>query len=1028
AGSPSGVFLGLGPEDYLARGLRRTSAIDLYLATGGSRGTAAGRVAHAFGLEGPALVVDTDRSASLVAVHLACRSLWSGESSLALAGGVNLVLGPELSIAFAQAGMLARDGRTKPFDARADGFVRSDGSGLVVLKPLAAARASGDRVYAVIRGSAVTSAGGRGELLFAPSRAGQEAVLRAAYRDAGLRPGRVQYVEAHGTGTPLGDRVEAEALGAVMGEGRSPGEACAIGSVKSNVGHCEAAAGIAGLIKAVLSLERRMIPATLHCREPHPEIPWHDLPIVVQERLRPWPAGTARAGVSSFGIAGTHAHVVLEQAPDQPRRAVPPAGPAVLTLSAETPQALADLARSHAGVFRSAEPEQMRDAAYTSAVRRSHFAHRLAAAGSSREELAAALEAFSRGESHPDLRTGLASAARGPVFVFSGQGSQWCGMGRELLAAEPVFRAALEACDEALRRHRESSLLDQLAAAELPDDDALVQPVLFALQVALAALWRSWGVEPAAVVGQSLGEVAAAQVAGALGLDDAVRVIHHRSRLAGSVAGKGAMATVELPFAEVERALRGREQRLSVAVVASPESTVISGEPAALEALLEELTERGIESRRIRVDYASHSPRVEPLLGELRRELRGIEPGAASVAICSTVTAAPIDGAALDPEYWTRNLRLPVRFGPAIERLIADGHRHFLEISPHPIACTPVLQVLHHGGREGVALPSLRRSQEERPQMLAALGALHAAGCQVDWKRFYSPPGRVVSLPGYPWQRERYWLDDGDPEDNPSGWQGQTTPSPSGWQGQTTPAVGRTTNRSVEMPQASGVSKFALVCPGTEQGQGVPIAEGGGISSHHQRPDELSQALPLPPLEVALRQRVARLLRLPPDQIPADRPLVALGLDSLTATELEYALARQLGASVPARRLLDGLSIETLVRELANAGEPRTPSPRSPLASAGEHPLSDGQRALWFLHRLAPESSAYHVAFAFRVHSRLDRSALSRALDRLTQRHPALRTTFHASQGEPLERLHDQLTAEFVGEAGCLRKEAFRPF
>src|SRR5215218_4183722 len=636
------------------------------------------------------------------------QSLWSEESTVALAGGVNLILSPHPYMGFAGAQMLASDGRCKFGDSRADGFVRSEGAGVVVLKRLSSALADRDPIYAVIRGSAVNNDGDSGGLLMTPSRPGQEAVFKEAYRSAGVSPGEVQYVEVHGTGTPVGDPVEVQALGAVIGEGRPEDRPCVIGSVKTNIGHPEGAAGVAGLIKVALALKHKTIPPSLHLREPNPNIPWQDLPLTVQRELGPWPAspGPARAGVSSFGISGTNAHVVLEEAPAAPpAESVGTATAHLLPLSAHNPEALEDTVRAYIGFLRTEEGavSSLQDVCYTAGARRTHHAHRLALAGNSREQLTEHLEAFLEGESRPGMSSGrkLGDLRRKLVFVFSGQGSQWVGMGRELLEQEPAFREAMAICDRAIRKYTGWSMLEELAADEAHsrlDEVDVVQPAIFAVQVSLAALWRSWGVEPDAVVGQSLGEVAAAYVAGALTLEDAARVICRRSQLVKRTSGHGSMAVVQLSLEEAERAISGREGRVSVAVNSSPYSTVLSGEVAALEEVLAELERQDVFVRRIRVDYASHSPQVDPLRPDLLEVLEGISPHSSSVTLYSTVTGEIEDGLAFDAAYWMRNLRQPVLFSTAVERLLEDGHGVFVEVSPHPVLLSAVEQCLRHHG------------------------------------------------------------------------------------------------------------------------------------------------------------------------------------------------------------------------------------------------------------------------------------------------------------------------------------------
>jgi myxalamid-type polyketide synthase MxaE and MxaD len=769
-GTKAGVFIGIATNDYGRLQWNDLERIDAYAGTGNAMSIAANRISYVFDFRGPSLAIDTACSSSLVAVHLACCSLRNGESTLALAGGVNLILSPAIAIGFTKAGAMAPDGRCKAFDARANGYVRSEGAGVVVLKPLSKALAEGDPIYAVIRGSAVNQ-DGRSNGLMAPNPLAQEAVLREAYRQAGVSPCKVQYVEAHGTGTFLGDPIEAKALGAVLGVERPPGQRCALGSVKTNLGHLEAAAGIAGLIKVALALRHREIPASLHFEKPNPLIPFDELPLRVQTTLSPWPAesGPALAGVSSFGFGGTNAHVVLEEAPpaipgipDAQRKT----GTHLMPLSARTPKALKSLARTYQDFLATMESAtSLPDVCYTTSVRLGHHEHRLAVIGDSLAELSEGLEAFLRGEARSGLSLGrtLSSRRRKLVFVFPGQGGQWFGMGRRLLEEQAVFREVVERCDLAMRPYGDWSLFAELKAfdaaqSRLSEID-IIQPALFAIQVALAALWRSWGIEPQAVVGHSLGEVAAAYVAGALSLNDAVRIICHRSRLFKRTIGQGAMAAVELSMEEARRVLVSSEDRVSIAVSNGPTSTVLSGDPAALGAIVDQLQSRDIFCRMVNVDFASHSPQMEPLRADLLKALEGVQPRPESVPIYSTVTGQVSHGSEFDSLYWARNMREPVLFSSAIQRLMEDGHDIFLEISPHPTLLSAIQQGLHHFGREGAVLPSLRREEDENTILLGSLGALYVLGYCVDWNLIYPSGGRCVPLPVYPWQRERCWFE-----------------------------------------------------------------------------------------------------------------------------------------------------------------------------------------------------------------------------------------------------------------------------
>jgi myxalamid-type polyketide synthase MxaE and MxaD len=766
----TGVFIGIATNDYARLQWNDFERIDAYAGTGNAMSIAANRISYVFDFRGPSLAIDTACSSSLVAVHLACGSLRNGESTLAVAGGVNLILSPAIAIGFTKAGAMAPDGRCKAFDARANGYVRSEGAGVVVLKPLSKAREAGDPIYAVIRGSAVNQ-DGRSNGLMAPNPLAQEAVLREAYRQAGVSPGKIQYVEAHGTGTLLGDPIEAKALGAVLGGERPPGQRCALGSVKTNLGHLEAAAGIAGLIKVALALCHREIPPSLHFEKPNPHIPFDELPLRVQTTLSPWPADSdpALAGVSSFGFGGTNVHVVLEEAP--PRNMEMPdvertIATHLLPLSACSPEALRTLARSYQNLLvTSQSAASLSDVCYTASARLSHHEHRLAVTGKSPAQLSESLEAFGRGEARSGLSSGrvVSTRQRKLVFVFPGQGGQWFGMGRRLLEQEDVFREVIERCDLAMRPYGDWSLLAELmgtdAAESRLDEIDIVQPALFAIQVALAALWRSWGIQPQAVVGHSLGEVAAAYVAGALKFDDAVRVICLRSLLFKRTKGQGAMAAVELSIGGARSVLEGCEDRVSIAVSNGPTSTVLSGDPDALAAIVDQLQSRDIFCRMVKVDFASHSPQMEPLRADLLQALEGLRPRAESLPIYSTVTGQVIHGQEFDALYWARNMREPVLFSNAAQHLMEDGHDIFLEISPHPTLLSALQQGFHHFGQEGSAFPSLRREEDEGMALLGSLGGLYTLGYPIDWNLIYPIGGLCVPLPFYPWQRERCWFE-----------------------------------------------------------------------------------------------------------------------------------------------------------------------------------------------------------------------------------------------------------------------------
>jgi len=769
AGSDTAVFVGVHShsQDYYLMQMAAPERLAAYTGTGTAHNVLSGRLSYLFDWQGPSIVVDTACSSSLVAVHEACQSLRLGECGVALAAGVNLILSPQFSIAAAKMHMLAPDGRCKAFDARADGFGRGEGCGVVVLKRLSDAQADGDPIWAVIRGSAVNQDGNTNGLT-APNGLSQQRVIRQALANARVQPEQISVVETHGTGTVLGDPIEIEALTAVIGADAPDRTPCYLGSVKTNVAHLEGAAGIAGLIKAALTLHHRQVPPVVHFQTPNPHLALPDT-FIIPTALTSLPdrAEPHLAGVSSFGWSGTNAHVILQEAP--PAAPAPEAAPKEeepfyqLILSAHTPEALRETAVAHQQFLQSTTAA-LPDIAYTTAVRRTHHEHRLVIQGTTRAELIDQLAAFLHGESRSGLTHGRVSAngAPGLVFVFPGQGSQWLGMGRDLMQSEPVFRQAIEACEAALRPFVDWSLTTELAADPARsrlDEIDVVQPALFAVQVALAALWRAWGIEPDAVIGHSMGEVAAAHVAGALSLEDAARIICQRSKLLRRVSGQGAMAVVGLSMAETAVRLQGYEDRLSIAVSNSPRSTVVSGDPAALEELLAVLQADEVFCRAIKVDVASHSPQMDPLQAELETLLQEIRPGAAALPMYSTVFGGVVAGESLQAGYWMKNLRRPVLFTDTVQKLIASDHLTFVEISPHPILLPAVGETLAQAGREGLTVSSLYRNEPARAQLLASLGALVAGGYTPDWPALYPAGGRFVRLPGLPWQQQTFWLE-----------------------------------------------------------------------------------------------------------------------------------------------------------------------------------------------------------------------------------------------------------------------------
>ncbi|SCD44593.1 type I polyketide synthase, partial [Streptomyces sp. OspMP-M43] len=795
-GSDVGVFSGMMGQGYAWRLSNIPPEVEGYVGTGNTASVASGRVAYAFGLEGPAITIDTACSSSLVAVHLAAHALRRGECSMALAGGATVMSTPDTFVEFSRQRGLAPDGRCKAFSADADGTGWGEGVGVLLLEKLSDARRLGHPVLAVIRGSAVNQDGASNGLT-APSGPAQEAVIRQALTAAGLTAADIDAVEAHGTGTRLGDLIEAQSLLATYGTGRPDGDPIRIGSLKSNIGHTQAAAGVGGMIKMIMAMRHGTLPRTLHAETATTAIDWSSGAMALLTERLPWPERDrpARAAVSSFGVSGTNAHIILE-APGTddgtPATALPPSADVLRPwlLAARTPDALRGQAQRLYDLL-SARPE-LRDADIELSLRtgRTPFDHRAVITGDDRETRTGALAALARDERSPHVVTG--QAVRGDaVFVFPGQGSQWIGMGLDLYETYPVFAEHLRACEEALDPYVDWSLLSVLRGeADAPSLDRVdvVQPALFAVMVSLAHLWRSLGVQPAAVIGHSQGEIAAAHVAGALSLEDAARIVALRSRALRGLSGRGAMAAVSMSAEEAARRIEnlrstdnggrggedgsaGTDRRtggdrrtgdgggaLSVAAVNGPASTVVAGSPDAVDAFLDQAEADGFQTRRLPVDYASHSAQMEEIQQGLLDILADVTARPGTIPFYSTVTADVMDTAGLDTAYWYRNLRQTVRFEETVRLLLDHAHRQFIECSPHPALLASVDDTVADADVPAAAVGSLRRDDGGRRRFLTSLAEAHAHGVTVDWAALSGPDGDRVDLPTYAFERRRHWL------------------------------------------------------------------------------------------------------------------------------------------------------------------------------------------------------------------------------------------------------------------------------
>ncbi len=767
ADSDTGVFVGVSTSDYgqLQTQSGTSGDVDPHVATGGALSIASNRISYCLNLKGPSVSVDTACSSSLIAVDFACRRIWQGGCEMALAGGVNVVISPSPFIAFSAATMLSPDGRCKAFDASANGFVRGEGAGLVMLKPLSRAEADGDRIYALILASGANQ-DGRTTGIAMPSEESQAALIERCCAEAGVAGSEIDYMEAHGTGTGVGDPIEARALGRALGRDRDGRPACLLGSVKPNIGHLESAAGIAGLIKTAMVLHHRIVPPHLLFSQPNPNIPFEKmgLRLPTEQEALPHQGRPALAAVNSFGFGGANAHVILCEAPPQSAGNAEVAAPLVLPLTARTTEALNDMA----GRYRDALAEgsladsALADVCYTAALSRGGHDQRLALIGETGDDLIALLDAFQEGEKRPQLASGECRQS-GDVklaFIFSGQGPQWWAMGRQLLESEPLFRSIVETCDAEMAQLGDWSLLEELTRDEETSriqETRFAQPALFAVQAGLYGLFEAWGVTPAAVMGHSVGEIAAAYASGALTLAEAARVAFHRGNTMDQASSKGRMLAVGLSEAEARAAIAGKEDSVALAAVNGPRSVTLSGQEKPLAAIAAELESREVFNRWLAVNYAFHSPQMDPVHDALQESLADLTAKDSRRLWVSSVTGEPLSGGEAGVDYWWSNVRRTVSFERAFKRLLAEGCNTFLELAPHPVLSGPMLETLMEEGQQEAVIPTLRREQDDAVEVRRALAQLWIAGQEVDWRRLLPGSARRVSLPSYPWQRQPYW-------------------------------------------------------------------------------------------------------------------------------------------------------------------------------------------------------------------------------------------------------------------------------
>ncbi|MFI7601295.1 type I polyketide synthase [Actinoplanes sp. NPDC049681] len=970
AGSRTGVYTGILGTDYTlllakAKGAR---GVGPYYASGKEASFGAGRIAYTFGLHGPCMMLNSACSSSLLAVHLAAQSLRTGECDAAIAGGVSLMLAPELSIFMSKIEALSPSGMCRPFDAAADGVVRGEGCGMVVLKRYRDAVRDGDRILAILKGSA-TVHDGRSAGLIAPNAEAQELLLRTALAAAGVPARAVDYVETHCTGTSLGDRIEVSALAAVFGEARDEGRPLLIGSHKANFGHTDSAAGILGLLKGILIARHGVVPPQIHLESPLSALT--DSGIQVATQATPLNAdGPRTIGVSAFGLSGTNVHVVLSSPPVADPATAPATGDAaagpvaergeplpVLLLSAPTPEALAEHARDMAEPTAATGPEALPALLHAASIRRTHHDYRLAVVGASGADLAGTLRSSATGEAGADHVSGDVLDGRPPgvVHVFSGQGSQWPGMAIDLYAAQPVVRRTLAECDDLVREYAGWSLLEELQRgreSRLAMTE-FAQPAVFAVQVALSRLWTSWGVAPVAVVGHSLGEIAAAQAAGVLDLRDAVRLVVHRGRIMQAADGSGRMAQVQLSPEEAHAALRPFANEVVIATVNGPRSVVIAGPAPAVQAAVTHLQGIGVTCLPLAVNYAFHSPAVRALGDELEELIANLRPRPAAIPMLSSVR--PDDDAPVaDAAYWGDNVRDAVRFWPAVDRWLARRDAVFVEIGAHPVLARPLREALAHRNRRGIVVASLSRGKPGPITLAAALGSLYCTGVEVDWRTVHPASGPFPALPRVPLHEERFWLPGLE-----RGEQGDTAGSPSGLPVSGELRLFDADHRLIATIGELPVAAFGNGAQPTSVVSSLPSRPPVALAPPVEAPPAAAPAASVAGTDTVLGGRgslsavvgriAAEVLGVPGQRLSGARGFFELGFDSMSIVELGARIGAEFGLELPATTVFDHSSIDAMAEFLhgevgtAAAGHASVAAPAvSTPAGAVEEPVPAG--------------------------------------------------------------------------------------
>lgn len=1001
SGSKTGVFLGVMDADYSYINRSAMEEIDAYSFV--STGVIANRVSFFLNLHGPSFSVETQCSSSLVSIYHAVRSLRNGDCDMALAGGSNLILTPHITVTFTKWGIMTPDGRCKTFDSRANGIVRGEGAGLIVLKRLKDAIRDKDDIIGLIRGAA-TNHDGRTNVLTAPNGIAQRAVIRAALENAGVAPEQVTYVETHGTGTSLGDPIEVDALLDVYG---AEGSTLHLGAVKTNIGHLEGAAGSAAIIKALLCLKHKQLPKNLHFKSLNPEIQIADTRFrVLEESVETWhPDNVQRrfAGVSAFGAGGANAHLVLEEAPELPpaEQQTEDGQPRLFTLSAKSEESLRRLASANLKWLNSeySKNASLADICYTSNLRRFHHEHRLSFAVYTRTELQENLKLYVEGQDKLDGLYQGRSVGDKPklAFVCSGQGSNFWPISAQLMQTEPAFREALERCDEAHREFADWSII-----AELQREDSrmshprFAQAGVIAYQIAIAALWRSRGITPDAVIGHSLGEASAAYISGALSLSDVFKLVNPRGQLMERLQGRGLMAIASLSFEEADNYVARHPGKISIAAFNSPGAVVFSGDPDAILEVLEELKAAGVFAKRLEaIDLAGHSPQVEEIQPKLRQAILGLSPRVSKIPFISTVTGARLDGQTLNADYWLRNIREPVRFSQGIASLLDDGFTLFVEIAPHPALAYTISQCISAAKKKGAPFPSLHRDRDKRQTFTGSLGGLFTYGYPIDFSQLQAANSKHVRLPVYQWQHESF-VPDYDPATELSG----TSSAPR------KATARRAQSTKTEVEAAGGLNEILSA---------VGEARREAIEAH-------------------LLMTLANTMQTPAARLDRSTPLNMMGMESFMAVEASSRLVESLGVQIPAPKFTGGASL-TDIADLVSEKLAVSHTATSGNLSAS---LSQLQRAAWLQSRLLPHDGAGNVSVFLEIEGELNRDALEKAYAKLLNRESLLQSIYLEKDGEPLRVAAPELPPDFlevnIGNWSWnefieqVKTEALRPF